>query len=152
MSLTNHISTVHAIGFQTENLNKTKNEFNKTEKSCENTRQRNASVVCDNAIEIFGDQNSPESSKETENIKQTEELTKTFLKNSKKALIEKIKDYIVSEQISTQEITPKQRNDIHKVRQDNTIQENFKLLYNEMNKSTKSKRYLALEAFYVLPF
>ena len=69
MSLTNHISTVHAIGFQTENLNKTKNEFNKIEKSHENTRQRNASVVCDNAIEIFGDQNSPESSKEPENIK-----------------------------------------------------------------------------------
>ena len=68
LSLTNHISTVHAIGFKTENSNKTKNEFNKTEKSWENTRQRLASVVCDNAMEIFRDQNSQESSKETENI------------------------------------------------------------------------------------
>ena len=93
-------------------------------------------------MEIFGDQNSPESSKEFENIKQTEKSIKTLLENSKKALIEKIKDNILSEQISSQEITPQQRNDIHKVRKDN-IQENFKVLYNEMNKSAKSKKVLS---------
>ena len=136
MSLTNHISTVHAIGFQTENLNNTKNEFKKTKKSCENTRRRNTSVVCENTIQIFEDQNSPESSKETENIKQTEKSIKTLLENSKKVLIENIKDNINPEQICTQ------GNNIHKLRKDN-IQENFKILYNEMNKSAKSKKVLS---------
>ena len=48
---------------------------------------------------------------------------------------------IISEQTSTREITPQQGNDIHKVRKDN-IQENFKVLYNEMNKSAKSEKVL----------
>ena len=66
-------------------------EFKKTEKSREYTRQRNANEVCDNAMEILQDPNSPESSKETENIiMKTEKSNKTLLENSNKALIEKL--------------------------------------------------------------
>ena len=80
------------------------NEFKKTEKSLENSRQRNFGVVCDDAMEIFGDQNSSESSKETENIMQVQKSNKTQLENLSKAFIEKnIKDNVKI-------LTPRKRN------------------------------------------